>query len=516
MNLIFEQWIPIRRADGSREKIFPWEMTKDIDDEHRRIVAIASPRPDFDGALIQFLIGLLQTTCTPPDKMTWRKWRKAPPSADELKARFETVAFAFELEGEKAFMQDFSPSELPNKSEIAALLIETPGDHTELLNKDHFIKRGLINSLCPHCAALSLFSLQINAPLGGQGNRTGLRGGGPLTTLVLGNTLWETSWLNILIKANYQDDESEHDNLENRFPWLSKTRTSEAKPPAGITTPIDVHPDQQFWATPRRIRLISVSDHESKFCSVCGSSTELMFNEFHNKNYGANYQGFEHSLSPHYIKDGSTLTTHPQSGGIGYRHWLGLIVNTTEGNTLHKPAKVVEQFRSLVREDARLWAFGYDMDNMKARCWYDATMPILLVPEGFEDIFKGMAERLVRAADWVSSVLRGYIKDAMFGESDTRGDLSFVQQHFWSATEGPFYNHVRRLRDELSEPENEQSLLVSWRNALRESSLSIFDHYAQNGDFDADEPRQIAVARNNLSKMLNGKKLHDLLGLPKP
>ncbi len=96
---------------------------------------------------------------------------------------------------------------------------------------------------------------------------------------------------------------------------------------------------------------------------------------------------------------------HPQPGGIGYRHWLGLIENSAEGNTARKPAKVVEQFRSLVREDGRLWAFGYDMDNMKARCWYDATMPILMVPEGLEDIFKVLVEQMVRAADWVSGVL---------------------------------------------------------------------------------------------------------------
>jgi hypothetical protein len=56
--------------------------------------------------------------------------RQAPPSRDELKLRFKPVGFAFELEGERAFMQDFAPSELTNELEIAALLIEAPGDQT--------------------------------------------------------------------------------------------------------------------------------------------------------------------------------------------------------------------------------------------------------------------------------------------------------------------------------------------------------------------------------------------------
>ena len=60
MNLISECWIPVRRADGSRQRITPWQLTDGVSDNP--ILAVASPRPDFDGALTQFFIGLLQTT----------------------------------------------------------------------------------------------------------------------------------------------------------------------------------------------------------------------------------------------------------------------------------------------------------------------------------------------------------------------------------------------------------------------------------------------------------------------
>lgn len=515
MNLISKPWIPVRRADGSRDKIVPCQITDHVGTDKSPTVAIASPRPDFDGALVQFLIGLLQTTCTPPDRMTWRKWRREPPSAEELKSSFKTVAFAFELEGEQAFMQNFTPADLGNELEITALLIEAPGNQTLEQNKDHFIKRGLVERICPHCVAMALLTLQINAPSGGRGYRTGLCGGGPLTTLILGDSLWETCWLNVLEKIRYLGN-TEPDNAgdADRFPWLAKTRTSEAKPPAGITTPVDVHPDQQFWAAPRRIRLLADDLNKQTNCSLCGATGQRMYPRFRTSNYGANYQGFEHPLSAHYAKDGVSNPVHPQPGGLGYRHWLGLIENSTEGNTARKPAKVIEQFRNVAREDGRLWAFGYDMDNMKARCWYDATMPILVVPEGLEDIFKALVEQMVRAADWVAGVLRGRIKDALLGDGDTRGDLSFVQTHFWSATEGAFYAHVKNLRDVLSQPNGERPVLESWLRTLRNAALTIFDHYAQSGDFDAADPRRIATARNDLSKALNGKKLRDVLGLP--
>lgn len=94
---------------------------------------------------------------------------------------------AFEFDGAgPRFMQDFAlPDGASDSFGISALFIETPGENALRKNKDHFIKRGGITALCPCCAATALLTLQINAPAGGAGHRTGLRGGGPLTTLLL-------------------------------------------------------------------------------------------------------------------------------------------------------------------------------------------------------------------------------------------------------------------------------------------------------------------------------------------
>lgn len=511
MNLIFDPWISVRRADGRREPIAPWQLTAGLADNP--IVAVASPRPDFDGALMQFLIGLLQSTCAPPDTFTWRQWRRQPPEPDVLRDRFAAVAHAFELEGKVAFMQDYAPVELTNELDISALLIEAPGEQTQEQNKDHFIKRNGVAQLCPACAAMALFCMQTNAPSGGKGYRTGLRGGGPLTTLVLGGNLWETCWLNVLEQARHLGDVAKHGESD-RFPWLAPTRVSEAKPPAGITTSVDVHPDQQFWAMPRRIRLRAEVMPSPVPCDLCGAGSTKIYRHFVTRNYGVNYQGFEHPLSPHYIKDGLPNPVHPQPGGVGYRHWLGLVENSADGT--RRPAKVIERFRTQAREDGRLWAFGFDMDNMKARCWYDATMPLLTVPEGMDSIFKALLEHLIQAADWVAGVLRGRVKDALLGDGDARGDLSFVQAHFWDATEVAFYRHAERLRTGLTVPQAELPVLESWRAVLRTAALSVFDHYTQAGDFDAVDPRRLATARNDLAKALAGKKLREALGLPQP
>ena len=63
---------------------------------------------------------------------------------------------------------------------------------------------------------------------------------------------------------------------------------------------------------------------------------------------------------------------HPQPGGIGYQHWAGLVFG--DGTGTRRPAPIITTWLSRqqdvpteVRADARVFACGYDTDNMKAR-----------------------------------------------------------------------------------------------------------------------------------------------------
>lgn len=510
MNLIFERWIPICRKDGSRERIAPWELTDQL--ESNLIMTVASPRPDFDGALTQFLIGLLQTTCT-PDAYTWRLWRKQPPAPEELKTRFASVAHAFQLEGKFAFMQDFDAAALDKSFPISALLIGSPPEDSET---DLFIKQKTVNQICSHCAAIALFALQTDSPEGGRGYRTGLRGGGPLTTLVLGQHIWETCWLNVLEANRYYDHPlTEAVSDARRFPWCGATRTSEGKPPAGLTTPVDVHPDQQFWSLPRRIRLLA-EDAASVACDLCGQTHERMYRRFQTKNYGVNYDGFQHPLSPYYSKEQAWFAMHPQPGGMGYRHWLGLAANAPNGSK--KIARVVEQYRSLPNApEAEIWAFGYDMKSNKARCWYDAKMPLLTVAEKIDIDFRDSVARLIEAAEKAADYLHNHLKEALLGNKATvRGDLRFIKAEFWASTETAFYEHLRQLWKTLPTDSLAQSVLESWWQTLRGTAFVVFERHSQTGDFDAVNPKKIAHAFNGLRKCLNGPLLKEkILGLPK-
>jgi CRISPR system Cascade subunit CasA len=539
MNLISERWIPVRRADGSQPCIAPWELTDGISDNP--ILAVASPRPDFDGALAQFLIGLLQTTGTPTEDQWW-DWREAPPSPEVLKARFATLTPSFELENGKGAL--FMQERLGDKAEehpVTYLLIGAPTDSALRQNTDHFQKRPRGGEcLCRSCAAAALYTLQTFAPSGGgggDGKFTSLRGGGPLTTLVLGGNLWETAWLNVIHGETFSGCSPDR----KTFPWLNVGAFITQAEPVRTIHSAEMNPEHVFWGMPRRIGLDftandGVGTAERLPCTVCGSVDERVCVGYRDITGGITYQeeyrgddgkkkkrsswvSPTHPLSPYSRgSDQRPLAVHPHPGGIGYRYWLGLVENSTDGDTQRLPARVVEQFRN-TGKDGQLWAFGFDMDNMKARCWYDATMPILVVPEELKVLFSDFASRMAKASNQVAGDLSKSLKAALFNEkSKVRSDdLGFVQSDFWDATESVFYDHLRQLRTTLPTDPLAHSVLESWLKTLREAAFTVFDRHSQSGDFDAVAPRRVAMARNGLGNALAGAPLKEkILGLPRP
>lgn len=177
-SLLTTPWLPVHLKDGSTGKLAPVNLADES------VVDIAAARADLQGAAWQFLLGVLQCSMAPKNHSRWEDVWFEGLSADALQRALEPLKPAFQFGADTpSFMQDFEQLS-GEKVSIASLLPEIPGAQTTKFNKDHFVKRGVTERFCPHCAALALFSLQLNAPSGGKGYRTGLRGGGPMTTLI--------------------------------------------------------------------------------------------------------------------------------------------------------------------------------------------------------------------------------------------------------------------------------------------------------------------------------------------
>jgi CRISPR system Cascade subunit CasA len=310
------------------------------------------------------------------------------PRPDTLAAAFAPFRQAFDLDGPgPRFMQDLE--DLPGEPDTPeTLLIEAPGEAALRKNTTLLVKRGRVTVLSRAAAAIALYTLQTYAPAGGRGNLTSLRGDGPLTTLIVPGShradgvlpLWHLVWANVPCGSSPAVAE-----LPNVFPWLAPTRTSEN---GRKTTPADGHPLQAFWGMPRRIRLDFAEATAGMRCDLGGESDAIVVTGWRQRPNGVRYEAWTHPLSPYYRDKGSGgwLPVQPQPGGIGYRHWVGLLFQLPRANI--RPAETVSTWlRDRRRDaaedpgqgdvDARILADGYDMDNMKARAFVESEMPAM-------------------------------------------------------------------------------------------------------------------------------------------
>lgn len=519
MNLINDPWIPVIYTDGQRGKIAPWQLTE----TESPVVELAAPRPDFQGALYQFLIGLLQTSFTPEDEDQWLAYWQTPPTAAQLQTLLAPFASAFELLNPQgvAFLQDFTPLD-DDPKELAALLIDAPGGKTLKDHLDHFVKGGTLSGVCASCTASALFTLQTNAPSGGVGHRVGLRGGGPLTSLLLPEnphaSLWQKLWLNVLIEDEHLP--KAQTPSADIFPWVAATRVSDKT--GGATLPEDVHPLQMYWGMPRRIRLESTQGAGE--CDLCGNSCAELFSHFRTKNYGVNYEGpWVHPLTPYRFdpkNEQPPLSLKGQQGGLGYRHWLGLVwadPNNGDAAALTIKAFYDSKVRVLDSSDAvKLWSFGYDMDNMKARCWYEQTMPVIAIDEDYRDLFFRLVSDLLNTARDVVKELRSQVKSGWFSRpKDVKGDTSMIDQSFWQATESMFYQQLKILAEQPSNTRHmPASVAGTWRKLMFKQALDLFDYWVLEGDAEDMDMKRITSARRflliNLGNLKSLKNLEQL------
>ncbi|WP_341501786.1 type I-E CRISPR-associated protein Cse1/CasA [Gallaecimonas sp. GXIMD4217] len=511
MNLITDSWLLFRLRDGS-ERTLPLAAMASPE-----VVDFALPRADFQGAAYQFAIGLLQTCFAPEDKYAWEALYCKPPVQGDLGEAFAKAAHAFELEGEgPRFMQDYDSLAGTKPAPVSGLLIEAPGGNTLKLNTDHFIKRDEVTQLSPAMAALALFTLQINAPSGGQGHRTGLRGGGPLTTLVLPRDpeagLWQRLWLNVISRDKWPYEEPDLHSADV-FPWLGATKDSKKK--GSEIYQQDVHPLHMYWAMPRRIRLLF--EEKQGRCSLGGDDSERLCLHYLTQNYGNNYAGTWHHPLTHYRfnpkkPEEDHLSTKGQPGGIQYKQWHALAFEDRgEGNL---PARVVMDFHSSKRdffdfdwgEYPRLWAFGFDMDNMKARGWYSTELPLVSLPPESADALLTEIKVVQSLAQEVLFHCRSQVKAALFERpAEAKGDFSHIELAFWQRTQAAFFQAVASLLTCGAERLPSEGAW-RWLQALTATALDLFDEFAL-GECPADRSmHQKISARRRLTGWLRGAK----------
>lgn len=528
-DLRYESWIPFRRRSGRVEWGAPSLLTSDLLTDP--VVALASPRPDFDGALTEFLIGLLTVAFELDDERDWGVQWSTPPTPAAIRDRLDALPAAFYLDGDgPRFLQDASPADLNGAKSvpIQQMLLDAPGDQAVEFNTDLFVKRDQVAQLSRATAAMALLTLQTYASSGGKGYRTSLRGGGPLTTIVdpreAGQPLWHLLWANVESAEQWQrrNDGRLEKTPELVFPWLARTRISEPNVGAA-TTPSDGHALQCYFGMPRRIRL---EFNGGGTCSLTNQPDNVTVPSFRRRTYGVQYSAWHHPLTPYYLsKDGSWLPVHGQPGGVGWKDWLGVVMAVKDGS--RRPAQVVEHFNRRRSGQngstvGRVSVFGYDFDNMKARDWIESSLPVVSAyAEDSRESIESLADGLTNGTGIAATALHSAVLAALFDRGDdAKGDWSHVKGALWNAMEQPFYSALQRT---VASPDAESVFRerTVFRALLESAALHGFD---QNAPADSATPqamRRRVNARFSLSMTVRGfsklgAKLFSSLQIPAP
>jgi CRISPR system Cascade subunit CasA len=517
-NLLTQPWLPVRRAKGPIEYIRPAAITSDH--ATNPVVALAWPRPDFDLAAHEFLIGLLAAIypVDPREPKQWARLFHEPPPPEDLQARLEPFAHAFVLDGDgPRFLQDLDPLG-GDVSPVEALFIEAPGAITVKQNKDLLVKHGRLRMLSRPAAAMALYTLQQFAPSGGAGHRTSLRGGGPLVTLALPAatekpaTLWQRLWLN-----TPTDCQLDSDRVKDAFPWLAPTRTSAKKE---VVNEGDAPKLQAFFGMPRRIRLVFERNTEGNACDLTGIVDDVVVTGIQSSPWGVNYGAWRHPLSPYYkVKPNApeTLPVHAPEGRLGFRNWLGLVYRNPEATRLPAEAIVIAQkrLRNLGHpweKQSRLLAGGFAMDNMKALAFAESELPLHCVgDDALATEIATFASCLIDAANVAASALGIALRLALFGpRSEVKTDTTLLEaarERLWDETDAAFHNLLDTAIDALADDAAEHpqgDLADKWRAILARRALDIFDDTAPIDSFDQIPPEDVVSGRKLLSLALNG------------
>lgn len=503
LNLIRDPWIPVLRG-GTPGIIRPAQIAEP------GVERLNWPRPDLNLACMELLIGLIYLAEPPADA---DDWKSRLPDAERLQNRLDGWATAFNLTGSgPLFMQDWD--ELPgDPAPLDMLFIDSSGGQTIRNNADLMVRRARYPALSLPLAAMALYAFQAFAPAGGAGNRTSMRGGGPMVSLVSPRgagpaLLWSLLWANV--PEVRPEDAYQPDEMDAALPWMRPTRTSEKGKPTVTPQGATLEPET-FFGMPRRLRLVAGEGE----CALSGAAGPVATGVVQ-RPYGANYENWVHPLSPYYRDaKGLKLPKHPKPGRLLYPGWAGILFKSTRGNGA-EPADCVKRYRTVHRrENAHLLIGGWAMDNMKPLDFLWAETPLFPLSEQAEQD----AERFVNAAEQAAFALNACLRECLKEDDAGKGTAGKVRETFYELTQLAYERALARL----SAGEAATAVAPSLLQALAETALKLFDRHTQGLLFgsDMDKTQALVNARKKLFWSLKGyppmgKKLFEHLGLPVP
>ncbi|MFN3280055.1 MAG: type I-E CRISPR-associated protein Cse1/CasA [Tabrizicola sp.] len=477
LNLISDAWIPVRRKDGSRVVIAPWQMADDS------LAFPDWPRPDLNIACLELLIGLVFLADPPSGGRDWRA--RQTPDPERLRDRLAPFAPAFELMGEgPRFMQDFEKlEELPHKLVVAPasrLFIDSGGENTEKNNADLFVKRDRYGALDPATAAMALFTTQIYAYADSSKHMASLRGNGPLVTLVeplddgASAGLWPLVWANV-------PNGLPADPAAKDLPWLRSTVVSGE---GGGTVPWPgKHVPETFFSMPWRVRLIAEDGMitgfvRKDFGTQYGTESVADTKGEGNKKKKTKGAGWLHPLTP-YRRRKPTEPLQPvkaPGGTFFFTNWLGTVVKEGGGGEEDARAECLRSRSERSDKAFDMLVAGWAMDKAKPADFVFARVPEIRVNDNLVEALAGMISAAKPVADALIKELVACLPIPHGKKPDDFISLNAIRDRFFHEAQDRLESRIAELTAVNADP---QAVARGWLDDLKGIALALFKSVAE-------------------------------------
>jgi len=481
MNLLTDKWIPVQHEGVFQHVSLKTLLTQD------KGWQVSLPRDDMEMACLQLLVSLTQVFFIPDNKAQLQKRITQPIFETDYINAVERKLDWFELDHPRyPFMQvrGVKAKELTDMAKLFAGL--TGATSSAFVNEP-----SLASKLCATCVTVGLFNQAANCPSFGGGFKASLRGGSPITTLILGDDLRQTIWLNVLT-AEF---------LGDVMPWYLDTKDEQpnwvdlVKPRANINAHQTGLLRGLFWQ-PAHIEL--VKDDARGECDCCGQKGERYIG-FNKEKFVYDFNGiWPHPHGPRVFKVArgqreekfSSFTTSAPSWTL----FTQFLIQKQEDTQGHTPAPVVSQTKKMVNNHNILHLMVGGYRNKQASI-LERRHELFNVAKEWENNDKLIA-RIVDTGFAYKSELR----KKLFGFFKATGaSLQDQAEHrFYQQTESFVHGMLRNMDFKES-----KAAFSDYHQQLREATRAIFSQVTEPYQNEPKMIKALAIARRGLEKSLN-------------
>lgn len=492
MNLLTDAWIPVRPlpAGAACKLTLRQLLCEDGSWE------LCLPRDDMELAALQLLICMTQVFFPPQNTAALKQRIVALLPVDEFESGCAPYREWFRVDHpDFPFMQRKGAKvETPMDKLLAGL---TGAQNCCFVNEPN-----LAAQLCGGCTAIALFNLASCSPSFGGGFKLGLRQGAAITTLLSGDDLRQTIWLNIISEDRQESFLSWHSATKDQRPtWVdpipsTKIPVSEIGLLRGL-----------FWQ-PAHVEL---KEHEGHgICSCCGFESDITYKRFYKDKFSSfDVDGtWSHPHSPAIMtinRDGTIDEDILSFGKSRAPAWTNLarfvVHQQADGKKPgQRPAAVLLQAMTLFNQSKiRLIVGGYQNQKGQATI-LGRRHEVFTFNPGWGNnaaIVNELVKDAIEYRSALSVAMWVLAKEIISNKSKRTKWLEEIEQQFYRRSEDAVLDTLACINFERPAP-----ALMAMGGKLHEIVVELFNESIAPYRNDPEFIRTTAIARKTLDKHL--------------